>query len=59
MRSQKKRDEKTIATLELIVDFEDVPDESVYDEILEKCREQGGIRKAILTIHRATRKTLV
>lgn len=57
--SKKPRNEKTIATLELVVEYEEVPDTNELQDLLEKARELGHTIKAQLTIHRSTKVDLL
>jgi len=57
--SKKPRNEKVIATLELIVQYEEVPDTSSLQEVIEKASELGSVVKAELTIHRSTKVNLI
>ena len=54
-----KTTEKVIATLEMVVEYEEFPDKSDLEEVVEKARELGHVAKALLTIHRATITSLI
>lgn len=46
------RCEKTVATFEMVVSYEELPSQSEIQELIEKAREYGGVDKATLTIHK-------
>jgi hypothetical protein len=52
-------DGKTVSTLELTVEYENVPATSDLQDIVEKARELGHVTKAVLTIHQATTQDLL
>jgi len=49
---RRKPDQGHTATLKMVVTFDDVPDKSDLDDLLEKAKEFGGIEEATLTIHK-------
>lgn len=44
MGAKKAVDEKVVATFELVVTYEDIPEESELDEILEKLISRSIVR---------------
>lgn len=53
------KNEKVIATLELIVEYESIPDQHEIEQLIEKAREYGGPIKADLTIHKSYKTSLL
>lgn len=42
---------KPIATLTIIIDFDEIPESSYLDEIMDKAREFGAVQRADLEVH--------
>lgn len=49
---------KVIATLTLVVEYEELPDNSEIEDVLDKAREVGYVQKASFTVLRAVTKEL-
>ena len=45
-----KYPEKTVAVLTMVVTYEEVPDKSEVEDLIEKACELGGVESAVLKI---------
>lgn len=42
---------KPIATLTIVIDFDEMPESSYLDDIMDKAREFGAVQRADLEVH--------
>lgn len=59
MKKSLDRKESVVATFTLIVEYEELPDQSSLEELVEKARELGGPITATLEIHKTTSVNLL
>ena len=49
---------KTVATITMVVDYEDLPDSEAIDGLLEAARSYGEVRQATLEVKKGTKADL-
>lgn len=51
------KNDKVVARLDIVVEFEELPDTSDIERILDEAKAYGAVAKAELTIHKTITKT--